>query len=110
MGMVPLDNLTVGMVLAAEVHDRTGRILLGPGEALTEKHLMIFRTWGVAEADIEGVDGETSPALPAEVDPAALAAAAEALSPIFRHANLDHPAMREMLRLSALRKVLNAVP
>lgn len=107
MGMVPLDNLAVGMVLAADVRDRTGRMLLGAGAPLSDKHLMIFRTWGVAEADIEGVDDDATPALPAQVDPAALAAAEEALRPLFRHANLDHPAIREILRLGALRKAIH---
>lgn len=111
MGMVPLNNLAVGMVLAADVRDRTGRMLLGAGSELTGKHLTIFRTWGVAEADIEGVDDDdAAPALPAEVDPAALAAAEEALRPLFRHANLDHPAMREILRLGALRKTIHDLP
>lgn len=110
MGMVPLDNLAVGMVLAADVRDRTGRMLLGAGAPLTDKHLTIFRTWGVAEADIEGVDdGDAAPALPAEVDPAALAAAEEALRPLFRHASLEHPAMREILRLGALRKAIHGI-
>lgn len=108
MGMVPLDNLAIGMVLAVDVRDRTGRMLLGAGAPLTDKHLMIFRTWGVAEADIEGVDdGDATPPLPHEVDPAALAAAEEALRPLFRHANPDHPAMREILRLAALRKAIH---
>jgi len=111
MGMVPLDNLAVGMVLAADVRDRTGRLLLGAGAPLTGKHLTIFRTWGVAEADIEGVhDGDAAPALPAEVDPVALAAAEEALRPLFRHANLEHPAMREILRLGGLRKAIHGLP
>lgn len=108
--MVPIDNLAVGMVLARDVHDRTGRLLLGAGAELTPKHLTIFRTWGVAEADIAGVDGEEAAPLPAEVDPQALAAAEEALRPLFRHADLGHPAMREILRLGALRKVLHGAP
>lgn len=110
MGMVPIDNLAVGMVLACDVHDRTGRMLLGAGAELTPKHLIIFRTWGVAEADIAGVDAEETAPLPAEVDPQALAAAEEALRPLFRHADPGHPAMREILRLGALRKLLHAPP
>lgn len=111
MGMVPIDNLAVGMVLAQDVRDRTGRLLLGAGAELGEKHLTIFRTWGIAEADIAGVDeGDAAPPLPPEVDPTKLAAAEEALRPFFRHADLNHPAMRELLRLGALRKVIHGNP
>ncbi len=106
MGMLPIDNLEVGMVLANDVMDRTGRLLLGAGAELTQKHLTIFRTWGVVEADIAGLDyAEDESPLPAEVDPAALAAAEEALLPLFSHAGVEHPALRELLRLAAIRKV-----
>ena len=105
MGMLPMDRLEVGMVLANDVMDRNGRLLLGAGAELTQKHLTIFRTWGVIEADIAGIDYAEDEPLPAEVDPAALAAAEEALLPLFSHAGVDHPALRELLRLAALRKV-----
>lgn len=103
--MVPIDQLTAGMVLAHDVHDRTGRLLLGAGTELADKHLYIFRTWGVVEADIAGSDGaDSAPALPAELDPLALSAAEAELLPLFRHADLNQPAMRELLRLAVERK------
>jgi len=106
MGMLPIDNLEIGMVLASDVLDRTGRMLLGAGAELTQKHLTIFRTWGVVEADIAGIDYvNDEPPLPAEVDPAALEAAEEALQPLFAHAGVEHPALRELLRLAAIRRV-----
>lgn len=108
MGMVPIDNLEAGMVLAADANDRNGRLLLGAGAALTPKHLMIFRTWGVEEADIEGVDGEElAGRLPDDVSREELDSAIASLEPHFRHAGMDHPAIRELLRLAALRKVLH---
>lgn len=106
MGMLPIDSLEVGMVLASDVVDRTGRMLLGAGAELTSKHLTFFRTWGVVEVDIAGIDSDSDePLLPQEVDPAALAAAEEALLPLFCHAGTAHPALRELLRLAAIRKV-----
>lgn len=108
MGMIPIDSLETGMVLASNVNDRTGRLLLGSGVELTQKHLIVLRTWGIEEADIEGVEGEavTMMKLPADVTPDELRAAEEDLKRRhFRHAGLDHPAVRELLRLAALRKV-----
>ncbi len=68
MGMVSIDALEVGMLLANDVHDRTGRLLLGTGAALTAKNLVIFRTWGIREADIAGMnDCEMPVQLPPDV-------------------------------------------
>jgi hypothetical protein len=106
VGIIALDNLTTGMVLADDVHDRSGRLLLGCGSELSQKHLVIFRTWGVSEVNIAGSgesDGHTS--LPLDVTPEELARAEKSLEPIFRIAGTDHPVMKEILQLAALRKV-----
>jgi len=110
MGLVALDTIEIGMVLASDVLDRHGRMLLGAGAELNQKHLTIFRTWGVAEVDIAGIDyvDNESP-LPAEIDPAALAGAEQALMPHFRHCGTEHPALRELLRLAAIRRLLHGL-
>lgn len=106
MGKISIDNLEIGMVLGSDVHDRSGRMLLGAGSELTQKHLVIFRTWGILEADIvgQGTEDPHDP-IPSDVDPNELAAAEQALAPLFRHTNTSHPAISELLRLAALRKV-----
>ncbi|MBT1072929.1 hypothetical protein [Pelotalea chapellei] len=106
MGKIAIENIETGMVLAADVLDRSGRMLLGAGAELTPKHLVIFRTWGVLEADIvgQGAD-EAADLIPADVDPQELAAAEQALDPLFRHTNREHPAIIELIRVAALRKV-----
>lgn len=105
MGKVTIENIETGMVLAGDVCDRSGRMLLGAGAELTQKHLVIFRTWGVLEADIEGHGDASADQIPADVDPLELAAAEKALQPLFRHTNIDHPAILELMRLAALKKV-----
>ena len=106
MGKVAIENIETGMVLASDVRDRSGRMLLGAGAELTQKHLGIFRTWGVLEADIAGLgNDDAADQIPADVDPLELAAAEQALVPLFRHTNLKHPAIIELIRLAALRKV-----
>lgn len=107
MALVAVDNLETGMVLARDVLDRNGRMLLGAGTELSQKHLVIFRTWGITEVQIAGGDADeaaTAP-LPAEIDPAAVEAAQETLLPLFARAGTEHPVMRELLRLAALRRV-----
>jgi hypothetical protein len=106
VGKVAIENIEPGMVLEIDVHDRSGRMLLGGGSELTQKHLVIFRTWGVLEADIAGQgSNEAADQVPADVDPLELAAAEQELAPLFRHTNRVHPAIVELMRLAALRKV-----
>lgn len=106
MGKVAIENIETGMVLASDVHDRAGRMLLGAGAELTQKHLVIFRTWGVLEADIEGHGSDDSAdQIPSDVDPLELAAAEQELAPLFKHTNRSHPAIIELMRIAALRKV-----
>ncbi|NVN89598.1 MAG: hypothetical protein HXX11_03250 [Desulfuromonadales bacterium] len=106
MGMVPIDNLIVGMVLDADVRDRTGRLLLGSGAELTSKHLHIFRTWGVQKASIAGIDGDDEMThLPENVDLSELLIVEEALAPLFKRVDMNHPVNKELLRLAALRRI-----
>lgn len=106
MGKVAIENIETGMILASDVHDRSGRMLLGAGAELTQKHLIIFRTWGVLEADIVGQGThDTADLLPSDVDPIELAIAEQAVAPLFRNTNLNHPAIIELMRLAALKKV-----
>ena len=56
MAQLNLNDIQPGMVLAAPVFNKNGSLLLQKGIVLTEKHVKIFKTWGIAEADIEGYD------------------------------------------------------
>lgn len=110
MALVHIDNLAPGMVLKQNVCDRSGRLLLPEGSELTEKHLTIFRTWGVLEVDITAdsdVDGGAAP-LREEMDPDRLAAAEAAVKPLFVHNDLDHPAIKELLRICIARRAVHA--
>jgi hypothetical protein len=105
VGLTQVDNLEVGMTLANDVHDRAGRLLLGAGVELSQKHISIFRTWGVLEVDIAGSDDDgRNSQLPAEVTHEQVDDAMTALAPLFRNSDLEHPVMRELLRLAAVRK------
>jgi hypothetical protein len=108
MGILTLDNLAEGMVLKSDVHDRSGRLLLGCGVELNAKHLRMFRMWGIAEADIGGVGDQSGGApLGADVDPLRVIMAENELRTLFRNSDLSYPAMGELFRLCLLRKVRN---
>jgi len=108
MGLLTIDHLSEGMILKSDVHDRSGRLLLGSDTELNAKHLRMFRTWGVVEADIVGIDDQAACAsVASDVDPASLAAVENELRPLFRNSDLSYPAMAELFRLCLFRKVRN---
>ncbi|MDD5286490.1 MAG: hypothetical protein PHD54_11580 [Desulfuromonadaceae bacterium] len=108
MGLLTIDHLSEGMILKSDVHDRSGRLLLGCDTELSAKHIRMFRTWGVLEADIAGIDDQPVVASVApNLDPASLAVAENELRPLFRNADLSYPAMAELFRLCLFRKVRN---
>lgn len=94
------------MVLEADVEDRSGRLLLRAGAIVTGDHLRTFRTWGVVEVNIVGSDGEEGISSPiAEIDSDRFNVVEAEVRPRFLHADLDHPAMQELLRLCILERV-----
>jgi hypothetical protein len=94
---VSLDNLRPDMLLAADIVDGTGRLLLPHGTSLTEKHLRYCQMWGVMEADVAG--DEAPPVEEAETaDPVLIAEVEAALRPLFRHCDLGHPAVDALFK------------
>jgi hypothetical protein len=56
MGILNINELKEGMVLAADVKNKHGNIMIRQGMTLSEKHIMLLKAWGVTEADVEGAD------------------------------------------------------
>ena len=105
MGKILTDNLLPGMILGADVRDRSGRLLLGTGTELSERHLFILRTWGVVEVEIAGAEDGGDDAKSAKtVDPALCAAIKKKIAPLFLHADNSHPAIKELMNMRILRE------
>ena len=105
MSKVPTENLIPGMILAADVRDRNGRLLLKAGTELTEKHLYILRTWGTVEADIlDSDDNQENTGSTNAIDSELWAAIEEEITPLFSHTDLTHPAIKELLRIRIVRE------
>jgi hypothetical protein len=71
MPILNLDEVKPGMTLAKAVYTHPERLLLEVGRRLTEKHLRIFKSWGVAAVEVkESAAGEgASQAAAAPTDP-----------------------------------------
>lgn len=102
MAKIPLNKLQPGWKLAAPVLDSYGNPLIGADTLLTEKHLRLMKTWGVESVEIavaEPTDGGAEP------DAEQWEACRSELLPIFIKANLEHPVMKEIFRLSVRAKM-----
>lgn len=109
MGFIRLEELVEGMVLADDVLDRSGRVLLGRGMVLNSRHIRMFMTWGVRQADIQGEESLTGQERAPEMRDMSLVQAAEdELKPLFRNVDMENPAIAELFRLCVDRKVCNA--
>ena len=108
MGKIPTDNLAQGMLLASDVLDRSGRLLLKTGTELTGRHLYILRTWGIIEADIVAAeDIYPDTAQDKAIDPVLWGVLEEKIMPLFLHADLSHPAMNELMCIRIQREAQN---
>jgi len=101
MGVIPTSKLESGMVLAVEVKDVSGRLLLAKGEELQPAHIRVFKMWGVSEVNIVG-DVETQDNAEADIDPDVWEKTKDHTALIFRHVDLDHPALNVLFDLCVL--------
>ena len=103
MGVINIKDLKADMVLIGDIKDCRGRLLICKGTVLNEKYLKICRIWGVVEADVRGISPEEIYASAVNnFDAATIAAAEEIIQKRFCHNDMDHPAIRELMRLCTL--------
>lgn len=102
MAHLSLDQARVGMVLAADVKDRRGRLLVPAGRELSERHLEALRMWGVPAVEIDGDDGEGDDVAP--IDPEIEARARADVDDLFVHAAEAHPFVDVLRKLAVERQ------
>jgi hypothetical protein len=102
MAQITLDQARAGMVLAAGVYDRRGRLLMPCARELNEGNLTAFRMWGVSTLEIVGEQPE-APREP-ELDEGTLARADEHVARLFVNAGPAHPFLDELRKVARLRR------
>jgi hypothetical protein len=60
MGLIELDKIEPGMVLAKPVYSHLGALLLKEGKKLTERELLLLESWKIKEIDVEGLESSES--------------------------------------------------
>lgn len=95
------EQLRVGMVLAQDIHDAHGMLVMPAGVALQSSDLLALVGLGDVSVEVE----ETGQADNASVlDGKSLMQAQHELDDAFRFAGLAHPMMQELHRLCVMRR------
>lgn len=87
------------MKLAQDATARNGRVLLRKGNSISDKHIEIFKAWGVTEAEIEGVSNDDVESAGKQVDPELRKQAGKKLVERFRYMKPQHPFSKELFRI-----------
>jgi hypothetical protein len=106
MRKIRLEQLTSGMRLAQDVVNFSGQVLLYKGNPLQPKDIKNFKAWGILEIAVESSPSNSPESLNNNrVDTNLLVEAQSEISNLFRHSNLSHPVIAELMRLSTLNKL-----
>ena len=89
------------MVLAEDVHDQQGRLLLPSGSELTERHLRAFQMWGILTVKVRGAGEEPSEPV---ISPEILAEAEARVRQRMHNNDLALPVIAEILRFAVQRE------
>lgn len=103
MGSVHIDKLKEDMVLAEDIRDVNGRLLLAKEEKVKSNHIRIFKMWGISEVVVAGGNGRSEEdefSSESSIDPEMFEKISEQVRVCFKHADLTHPAMKVLFTLS----------
>ena len=101
MAVIDVSQAQAGMVLAADVVDKRGRMLIPAGKELAEKYLNALPQWGITRIEVEGDDVADAVT---EVEPWALDEAASEIDQLFAQTNRAHPAMDALAQACVQRR------
>lgn len=108
MGLVKVDAVVAGMVLAKPVVDLKGHLVLREGVTLSENHIKLLRAWKIPTVDVQGANESSLAELEARV--ANDAAAQQGLAHIERRfEGVQDPlllAIRDIVKRRALARFL----
>jgi HD-like signal output (HDOD) protein len=100
MAIVLTQYLKPGAILAEEVRDVSGRLLLSRGKKIKPQHLRIFKIWGITEVHVAEEAEAARHDDPSDLDPETLQEIREQTAELFAYTDLNHPALKEIYRLA----------
>ncbi len=92
MATIDVSQAEAGMVLAADILDKRGRLLVPAGKELSAKHVRALPAWGVSRIEVEGDDIAGA----VELEPWAVERATADVDALFSRVNRDHPLFQSL--------------
>jgi len=89
------------MILSEDVRDINGRLLLQKGQKIKANHIRIIKKWGVTEINVVGTPADELKTA-SQTAPDKIEGIERETRRIFKHVDLNHPAIKELFRLSVL--------
>ena len=109
MGVLHINDIKEGMVLAGDITNRHGNVLLKEGRPLSAKDILILKTWGITEIDVAGVDRDKVEQREMEsLTPEVLEKIEGELAGLFPE-YADNPIMQELYRIARKFKLKDAL-
>ncbi|MBT8342883.1 MAG: HDOD domain-containing protein [Desulfatitalea sp.] len=99
MAVVKVDQLVQGVVLAEDVLDMNARLLLAKGQEIEDKHIRVLKMWGIFEVQVDGLEEDAGTDMDPAFDSEQLEAVSADVRRIFGNVDIQHPAVREVVRL-----------
>jgi len=108
MPLINIKRVIPDMLLEESIKNFTGQVLLGRGTNLTSMNIKNLKAWGITEIAV--LDNSSKRELSLKkihIDPKLLEETQSEMEELFCRSNRDHPAIKEMLRLSILKRLKN---
>lgn len=109
MGCISVDASEKDMVLSEDVFEINARLLLSKGQQITPKHIRILKVWGIIDVQVVG-DKETEDKEAPFVDPEIIQAVEAIAKEVFKNVDLEHPAIKEIFKISVDYRSQNCNP
>ena len=89
------EQIALATILASDVQDPFGRVLIKAGQHLDERHRKVLKAWGISSVDVEATDNgqplHSEPAIPEDLR--------TLLDARFGLTNRHHPAIEALYHL-----------
>ena len=96
VAMIPVDKAEIGMVLASEVKDQKGRLLIPAGRELQERYLNALPMWGITQIEVEGEESDPEGDSLDTLEPWAVDRARGEVDRLFLRADVTHPVVARL--------------
>jgi len=103
MAHIRTKELEAGMTLSMDVSDNNGRLLLGKGCELSDKHILALKAWGVTSVDIEE-DEPTQQVTVSEIPEDIMEAVRNEVAGHFKYSNTEHPFIQAIMEKAVVVK------